>query len=146
MISNIRRILLVEDDPQDAELTLSALAVNALANKVDLARDGEEALDYLNCAGEFSGRVTGNPALVLLDLNLPKVGGLEVLREIKTREDLRTIPVVVLTSSKLDQDVIQGYRLGVNAYMVKPVKFDTFINAVQTLGMFWAVLNEPPCD
>jgi CheY-like chemotaxis protein len=138
------RILIVEDDPNDVELTLMALTDYNLANEVVVARDGEEALDYLYCRGSFSGRSNGNPAVTLLDLKLPKIGGLEVLRQIKSDERLKSIPVVVLTSSHEEKDVMRSYSLGVNAYVVKPVDFHEFVNAVKELGVFWAVVNVPP--
>jgi CheY-like chemotaxis protein len=140
----LRRILLVEDNPNDAELTLEALAEHNLANAVELVKDGEEALDYLFCRGRFAGRACENPALVLLDLKLPKVDGLEVLRVIKSDARLKFTPVVVLTSSREERDLIESYRLGVNAYEVKPVNFHEFIDAVRELGAFWAIINEPP--
>ena len=138
------RILLVEDDPRDVELTLTALDDYKLANEVVVARDGQQALDYLRCQGEYSARVNENPAVLLLDLKLPKVDGLEVLKEIRTDERLKLIPVVVLTSSQEEKDMIRSYTLGVNAYVVKPVDFHEFINAVKELGVFWALINEPP--
>jgi CheY-like chemotaxis protein len=138
------RILLVEDDPRDVELTLTALEDYTLANEVVVARDGQQALDYLRCRGEYATRANENPAVLLLDLKLPKVDGLEVLREIRTDERLKLIPVVVLTSSQEEKDMIRSYTLGVNAYVVKPVDFHEFINAVKELGVFWALINEPP--
>jgi CheY-like chemotaxis protein len=138
------RILLVEDDPRDVELTLTALDDYKLANEVLVARDGQQALDYLRCQGEYSTRVNENPAVLLLDLKLPKVDGLEVLKEIRRDERLKLIPVVVLTSSQEEKDMIRSYTLGVNAYVVKPVDFHEFINAVKELGVFWALINEPP--
>jgi CheY-like chemotaxis protein len=138
------RILLVEDDPRDVELTLTALDDYKLANEVVVARDGQQALDYLRCQGEYSARVQENPAVLLLDLKLPKVDGLEVLKEIRSDERLKLIPVVVLTSSQEEKDMIRSYTLGVNAYVVKPVDFHEFINAVKELGVFWALINEPP--
>jgi CheY-like chemotaxis protein len=140
----LRRILLVEDNPNDAELTLEALAENKLANGVELVKDGEAALDYLYRRGPFANRDEFNPAVILLDLKLPKVDGLEVLHAIKSDEKLKFIPVVVLTSSREERDMIESYRLGVNAYVVKPVNFVDFMNAVKELGAFWAVVNEPP--
>lgn len=140
----LRKILLVEDNPNDVELTMEALAEHNLANGVELARDGEEALDYLYCRGKFAGRESSNPAVILLDLKLPKVDGLEVLRIIKSDERLRLTPVVVLTSSREEKDMIESYRLGVNAYVVKPVNFCDFMNAIKELGVFWAIINEPP--
>ena len=138
------RILMVEDDPQDVELTLTALAEYNLANEVVVAVDGEEALDYLYCRGKFQARTSDNPAVLLLDLKLPKVDGLEVLQKIKADEKLSMIPVVVLTSSREERDMVASYKLGVNAYVVKPVDFHEFVNAIKELGVFWAVINEPP--
>jgi CheY-like chemotaxis protein len=138
------RILLVEDDPRDVELTLTALAEYNLANEVTVARDGQQALDYLHCRGEFSTRPNENPAVLLLDLKLPKIDGLEVLQQVKSDNRLKTIPVVVLTSSHEEVDMMRSYELGVNAYVVKPVDFHEFVNAVKELGVFWAVINEPP--
>ena len=138
------RILLVEDDPRDVELTLTALAEYNLANEVTVARDGQQALDYLHCREEFSTRPNENPAVLLLDLKLPKIDGLEVLQQVKSDNRLKTIPVVVLTSSHEEVDMMRSYELGVNAYAVKPVDFHEFVNAVKELGVFWAVINEPP--
>jgi CheY-like chemotaxis protein len=138
------RILMVEDDANDVELTLTALAEYNLANEVVVTRDGAEALDYLHCRGRFAGRATDNPAVLLLDLKLPKVDGLQVLQQIRSDEKLRMIPVVVLTSSREERDMVASYRLGVNAYVVKPVDFHEFVNAIKELGVFWAVINQPP--
>jgi CheY-like chemotaxis protein len=138
------RILMVEDDPRDVELTLTALADYNLSNEVVVVHDGEEALDYLYRRGNFRARQNENPAVLLLDLKLPKVDGLEVLKQIKSDELLRMIPVVVLTSSREERDMVASYKLGVNAYVVKPVDFHEFVNAVKELGIFWAIVNEPP--
>ena len=138
-----RPILLVEDSALDVELTIASLA-KFVANPVDVARDGAEALDYLFRRGAFAGRSTETPVLVMLDLKMPKVDGLEVLRTIKADPTLKQIPVVVLTSSREQRDVIQSYKLGVNAYVVKPVEFEKFVDAVKQLGLFWLLLNEPP--
>jgi len=143
-MNKLGRILMVEDDAKDVELTLTALEDYNLANEVVVVRDGEEALDYLYCRGGFETRAEGNPAVMLLDLKLPKVNGLEVLKQIKSEEKLKMIPVVVLTSSKEEKDMVASYRLGVNAYVVKPVDFHEFVNAIKELGVFWAVINEPP--
>lgn len=143
-MEKLGRILFAEDNENDIELTLSALEENKLVNKVDVVRDGEEALDYLYYRGQYADRPKGNPIVVLLDLKMPKVDGLEVLREIKQNEKLRTIPVVVLTSSGMESDMIKSYDLGVNAYVVKPVRFDEFVKAIKELGAFWAILNEAP--
>jgi DNA-binding response OmpR family regulator len=138
------RILMVEDDPRDVELTLTALAEYNLTNEVVVIHDGAEALDYLYRRGNFKARDNENPAVLLLDLKLPKVEGLEVLKQIKSDETLRMIPVVVLTSSREERDMVASYKLGVNAYVVKPVDFHEFVNAIKELGMFWAIINEPP--
>jgi CheY-like chemotaxis protein len=138
------RILLAEDSVQDVELTLNAFAEHNITNSVDLARDGAEALDYLYKRGKFAGRQGGNPVLVLLDLKMPRMDGLEVLRAVKADPQLRTIPVVILTSSREEQDVVRSYELGVNAYVVKPVEFDQFMRAVRDLGLFWLLINETP--
>ena len=143
-MNKLGRILMVEDDPKDVELTLTALEEYNLANEVIVTRDGEQALDYLYCRGEYKTRSSGNPAVMLLDLKLPKVDGLEVLKQIKSDGELRMIPVVVLTSSKEEKDMVASYKLGVNAYVVKPVDFHEFVNAIKELGIFWAVINEPP--
>jgi CheY-like chemotaxis protein len=143
-MNNFGRILMVEDDPKDVELTLTALDEYHLANEVVVVRDGQEALDYLHRRGQFSTRSQENPAVILLDLKLPKVDGLEVLQQIKADESLRMVPVIVLTSSHQEKDVMRSYKLGVNAYVVKPVDFHEFVNAVKELGAFWAVVNEPP--
>ena len=143
-MTTLGRILIVEDDPNDVELTLTALTDYNLANEVVVTRDGQQALDYLYCRGEFNTRSSDNPAVMLLDLKLPKVGGLEVLQQIKSDERLKMMPVVVLTSSQEEKDMMRSYRLGVNAYVVKPVDFHEFVNAVKELGVFWAVINEPP--
>ena len=144
MMTPLKRILLAEDDPNDVELTLAALSEHHLANEVVVVGDGSEALDYLHRAGSFANRPNDSPAVVLLDIKMPKVDGLEVLRRMKADERLRAIPVVMLTSSREEQDLVESYRLGVNAYVVKPVAFKEFIEAVRTLGLFWAVINQPP--
>ena len=143
MMTTVRTILLAEDNQNDVELTLAALRGNHVANEVVVVRDGAEALDYLYRRGRFTSR-TENPVLVLLDLKMPKVDGLEVLRQIKGDAGLRTIPVVMLTSSREENDLFQTYDLGVNAYVVKPVEFASFVEAVKVLGTFWAVINETP--
>ncbi|MGB8297933.1 MAG: response regulator [Polyangia bacterium] len=144
MNTELKRILLVDDSSRDTELTLDALAQNNLANEVVTLRDGVEVLDYLYRRGPFAGRANGNPAVVLLDLKMPKVDGIEVLRQIKSDLQLKMIPVVVLTSSREEQDLVKSYELGVNAYIVKPVQFPKFVEAVKLVGAFWAVVNEPP--
>jgi two-component system response regulator len=143
-MNSLRRILLVEDSPRDAELALEALEAHHLANEVVHVRDGADALDYLYRRGQFAGRPNGEPALVLLDLKMPKVDGMEVLRQIKGDPALKMIPVVVMTSSREEQDLLNSYQLGVNAYVVKPVQFHEFVDAVKQVGGFWAVINEPP--
>jgi CheY-like chemotaxis protein len=140
----LKPILLVEDDPRDLELTLVALERSQLANDVVVVRDGEAALEYLHRTGAHAERAEGNPAVVLLDLKLPKVNGLEVLQSVRGTEGLRSVPVVMLTSSHEESDVLRSYQLGVNAYVVKPVEFKQFVEAIADLGIFWAVLNEPP--
>ncbi len=143
-MADLKRILLVEDSPQDIELTLAALEENRLANEVIVVRDGEAALDFLHRRGIFKLRTPGHPAVVLLDLKLPKVDGLEVLQQVKKDATLRSIPVVMLTSSREEQDLVHSYDFGVNAYVVKPVNFKDFVGAIKELGLFWAVINEPP--
>lgn len=140
----IRKILLAEDNANDAELTLAGLRENHLSNEVVLVRDGAEALDYLYARNAFAGRRDGDPVLVVLDLKMPKVDGIEVLRQVKSDPALKHVPVVILTSSREEQDLLRSYDLGVNAYVVKPVAFTEFIDAVRTLGGFWAVVNQPP--
>lgn len=141
---HVKSILLAEDNPRDVELTLEALSEYNLANEIAVARDGSEALDYLYRRGQFEGRTNGHPAVILLDIKMPKIDGLEVLRQIKSDASLRTIPVVVLTSSREERDLMEGYALGVNAYVVKPVDFAQFVDCVKQVGAFWAVLNEAP--
>jgi CheY-like chemotaxis protein len=143
-VAQLGEILLVEDDPHDVELTLTALTENQLTNEIVVVRDGAEALDYLYRRGAYTSRGTGTPAVILLDLKLPKVDGLEVLKQVKSDPDLKTIPVVMLTSSREERDLVKCYNLGSNAYVVKPVGFSDFIEAVGELGLFWAVVNQPP--
>lgn len=140
----LKPILLVEDNPKDLELTLVALEKTQLANEVITLRDGAEALDYLFRRGQYQSRAEGNPAVILLDLKLPKVDGLQVLEKIREDQGLRSVPVVMLTSSREEKDLVRSYNLGVNAYVVKPVGFREFIEAISDLGIFWAVVNEPP--
>jgi CheY-like chemotaxis protein len=140
----LRRILLVDDSPRDTELVLYALADHPLADAIDTARDGVEALDYLYRRGPYANRVAGPPVVMLLDLKMPRLDGIEVLRRTKQDPQLKTIPVVVLTSSREEQDLVRSYQLGVNAYIVKPVQFAAFVEAVKQIGTFWAILNEPP--
>lgn len=143
-MASLKRILLVEDNEHDVELTLTALEEHHLANEVVVTHDGAEALDYLYARGAFAGRTNGLPVVVLLDLKMPKMDGLEVLRQIKDDPNLRRIPVVMLTSSREEQDLVRSYELGVNAYVVKPVDFQKFVESVRQVGAFWAVINEPP--
>jgi CheY-like chemotaxis protein len=142
----LKRILLVEDDPKDIELTLTALEEYNLANEVVTVRDGVEALDYLYRRGDFAQRPAGNPIVILLDLKMPRLDGVEVVRQLKVDEQMRLVPVVILTSSRESQDLEECYRLGVNAYVVKPVRFADFVEAVKQIGVFWALVNEPPPD
>jgi CheY-like chemotaxis protein len=143
-MTSLKRVLLAEDNDNDVELTLAALGEHRLVNEVVVVRDGAQALEYLYARGAFEGRAPGNPAVVMLDIKMPKLDGIEVLRQMKADPELRSIPVVMLTSSREERDVVETYRLGVNAYVVKPVAFREFLEAVKTLGLFWAVLNEPP--
>ncbi len=143
-MSTLKRILLAEDDPQDVELTLDALSEYNLANEIVVARDGVEALDYVYRRGLFADRPAGNPAVILLDLKMPRLDGLQVLRQLKADESMRLIPIVILTSSREDHDLAKCYKLGVNAYVVKPVHFTEFVEAVRRIGVFWALINEPP--
>jgi len=143
MMSELKRILLAEDDENDIELTLRALREHNLANRVDVVRDGEEALNYIFRRGSYQNRSEVQPVVILLDLKMPKISGIDVLKQIKADEKLKMIPVVILTSSREDKDILHCYRLGVNAYVVKPVDFRQFIDSVKKLGLFWAVINEP---
>ncbi|MBT0665932.1 response regulator [Geobacter pelophilus] len=143
-MSELKPILLAEDNPRDAELTLEALAENNLVNRVTHVRDGVEALEYLRCEGRFATRTPGNPAVVVLDIKMPRLDGIDVLRAIRSDPALKLIPVVMLTSSREEHDLIRSYELGSNAYVVKPVKFTEFVEAVKQLGIFWALLNELP--
>jgi CheY-like chemotaxis protein len=144
MNNELKRVLLAEDSAKDVELTLAALEEYHLANDVVVVRDGVEAWEYLRREGRFADRAPGLPAVVLLDLKMPKLDGLEVLRRMKADPELRSVPVVMLTSSREEKDLLDSYKLGVNAYVVKPVGFQEFVSAVKNLGLFWAVLNEPP--
>ena len=143
-MKSFKRILLVEDDPKDVELTIKALSDYHLANHIMVVRDGVEALDYLHRREKFAQEPGGNPVVILLDLKMPKLDGIQVLRQIKSDKNLQTIPVVILTSSRESQDLEICYQLGANAYVVKPVKFADFIEAVRGIGVFWALINEPP--
>ena len=144
MNTEVPAILIAEDNPNDVELTIEALSEHNLANRVTVAHDGVEAMEYLRREGAFSEREPGNPAVVLLDIKMPRKDGLEVLREIRGDATLKRLPVVILTSSREEQDLITSYDLGANAYVVKPVDFPSFIDAVKELGVFWALINEPP--
>ena len=143
-MNKLARILLAEDDPNDVELTLEALAEYNLANDVAVVNDGQEALDYLFYKGKYKERSNGNPVVILLDLKMPKVDGLEVLKQVKNDPNLKTIPVVILTSSRMEKDLVESYNLGTNAYVVKPVAFHEFVDAIKDLGRFWILTNEPP--
>ena len=140
----IRHILLAEDNPNDVELTLTALAEQGLANHIVVVHDGAEVMDYLLCQGTYAGRTSGNPAVILLDLKMPKMDGLDVLCAMERKPCLKLIPVVVLTSSQEERDMLSSYQHGANAYVVKPIQFKDFLQAVRSLGMFWALVNEPP--
>ena len=143
-MSELKRILYAEDSDNDVELSMAAFKEHNLANEIVLARDGVEALDYLFRRGQFSDTPPGNPAVALLDLKMPRLDGMEVLRTMRSHEALRTIPVVILTSSREERDLVESYKLGVNAYVVKPVRFQQFVEVVRSLGLFWGVFNEPP--
>jgi CheY-like chemotaxis protein len=146
VIAELKRIVLAEDNANDVELTVTALRANHLVNELVVVRDGEQLLDYLYKRNAYAGRSDQNPVLILLDLKMPKVDGIEVLRQVKSDPALRSIPIVVLTSSREEQDLVRSYELGVNAYVVKPVDFHEFVEAVKLLGGFWAVVNETPPD
>ena len=143
-MNEVPYILLAEDNAHDVELTLAALEEHHLANEIVVVTNGEEALEFLQSRGRFANRRTGNPALVLLDLKMPKVDGLEVLRIAKTDPSLRRVPFVMLTSSREEQDLVRSYELGVNSYVIKPVDFQAFVEAVKSLGIYWTVHNQPP--
>lgn len=140
----LKPILLVEDDSHDLELSLIALEKSNLGNSIAVARDGEEALDYLHCRGKFSSNASGNPAFIILDLKMPKIDGLEVLQNIRATSHLQHIPVVILTASKEESDLLRCYESGTNAFVVKPIDFKELIKAIGDLGVFWALINEPP--
>jgi len=144
MNAEIKRILIVDDSPKDVELVIAALSEKNLANKVDIAEDGEEALDYLYKRGQFTERLNGNPAVILLDIKMPKMNGIEVLKQIRSDPKLKLIPVIMVTSSREEKDLVASYNLGANAYVVKPVDIAQFIESIKTLGQFWAVINQQP--
>jgi two-component system response regulator len=143
MIADVKRILIVDDSPEDVELTIASLVENNLANEISVAEDGEEALDYLYKRGKF---VNGNglPAVILLDIKMPKMNGIEVLKHIRTHPQFNTIPVIMVTSSREERDMVESYNLGANSYVVKPVDIVQFIDAIKILGQYWAVINQPP--
>jgi CheY-like chemotaxis protein len=143
-MGSLKRILLAEDNLEDVELTLAALEGCHLANQVMVVRDGADAMDYLYRRNSYKGRSDAQPVVVFLDIKMPKVDGVEVLRQIKADPELQMIPVVMVTSSREQQDLLRSYQLGANAYVVKPIDFDQFVDAIQELGLYWAVLNEPP--
>jgi CheY-like chemotaxis protein len=143
-METLKRILLVEDDQRDIELTLTALGEHNLANEIMIARDGVEALDYLYRRGEFALRPEGNPVVILLDIKMPRLDGIQVLMQLKSDEQMRFVPVVILTSSSESRDLEEAYRLGANAYVVKPVRFTEFVEAIKGTGVFWALINTPP--
>lgn len=143
-MNELRTILLAEDNPNDVELTLAALSENNLANRVEVAKDGVEVVEYLRCEGKFKQRKRGNPAVILLDFKMPRMDGIEVLQFIRKEPDLKLIPVVMLTSSREEPDLKKCYELGANAYVVKPVDFKEFMDSVKQLGVFWALINEVP--
>ena len=144
MTAEIKKILIVDDSPNDVELTINTLTKNNLANTIDVAEDGEEALDYLYKRGKFSGRDNGNPTIILLDIKMPKMDGIEALKHIRSNPEFKLIPVIMLTSSGEHRDLIESYKLGANAYVVKPVDITQFMEAIKILGQFWAVINQPP--
>jgi CheY-like chemotaxis protein len=143
MNTEVKRILIVDDSPKDVELTIAALAEKNLANEIIVAEDGEEALDYLYKRGKFVHE-TGNPAVILLDIKMPKMNGIEVLRHIRSQSRFKFIPVIMVTSSREERDLVESYKLGANSYVVKPVDIVQFIDAIKVLGQFWAVINQPP--
>jgi len=145
-MTELRPILFAEDNPKDIELTLEALADYNLVNRITVVKDGVEAMEFLRCEGKFNTRKKENPSLVILDIKMPRMDGIDVLKAIRTDEALKMIPIVMLTSSREEHDLIRSYELGINAYVVKPVKFSDFIEAVKHIGIFWAILNELPPD
>lgn len=145
-MNNLKTILMAEDDPKDVELTMEALSKDNLANRVVVVKDGVEAMEYLRCEGDYKQRTPGNPAVLLLDIKMPRMDGIEVLSAIRSDAALKMLPVVMLTSSREEQDLIRSYKLGANAYVVKPVDFKNFIESIRQLGVFWAVINELPSE
>lgn len=144
MNTEVKRILIVDDSPKDIELAIAALSEKNLANEVDIAEDGEEALDYLHKRGKFSDRLNGNPAVILLDIKMPKMNGIEVLKHIREDPKFKIIPIIMVTSSREEKDLVESYKLGANAYIVKPVDIAQFMESIKTLGQFWAVINQQP--
>jgi CheY-like chemotaxis protein len=144
MMTDVKRILIVDDSPKDVELAIAALSEKNLANEVDIAEDGEEALEYLNKQGKFSDRLNGNPAVILLDIKMPKMNGIEVLKYIREDPKFKIIPVIMVTSSREEKDLVESYKLGANAYIVKPVDITQFMESIKTLGQFWVVINQQP--
>lgn len=144
MNTEVKRILIVDDSPKDVELTIAALTEKNLANEVDVAEDGEEALDYLYKRGKFANNSNGNPAVILLDIKMPKLNGIEVLRHIRSEPRFKFIPIIMVTSSREDKDLIECYKLGANSYVVKPVDIVQFINSIKAVGQYWAVINQLP--
>jgi CheY-like chemotaxis protein len=144
MIKEIKRILIVDDSPKDVELMIAALSETNLANKFDITEDGVEALDYLYKRGTYADRENGYPAVILLDIKMPKMNGIELLKHIRSTPEFKMIPVIMVTSSSEERDMVESYKLGANAYVVKPVDTNQFINAIKTLGQFWIVINQPP--
>lgn len=143
-MTDVKRILIVDDSPKDVELAIAALSEKNLANEVDIAEDGEEALEYLNKQGKFSDRLNGNPAVILLDIKMPKMNGIEVLKYIREDPKFKIIPVIMVTSSREEKDLVESYKLGANAYIVKPVDITQFMESIKTLGQFWVVINQQP--
>lgn len=144
MKTNLTRILMAEDNPHDVEMTLNALSEHGLANAIDVVNDGVQALDYMFRRGAFASRKEGNPGLLILDIKMPRLDGLQVLEQIRQADQFKSLPIVMLTASRQERDLVESYRLGVNAFVVKPVEFHEFADAMKTLGLFWAILNEPP--
>ena len=144
MLTEVKRILIVDDNDRDVKLTVNALRKNNFANEIDIVNDGEEALDYLYRRGKFTDVVKGNLAIILLDIKMPGMGGIETLKEIRNDPQFKLVPVIILTSSKEENDLVESFRLGANAYVVKPVDMQQFIEAIKLLGQFWVVINEPP--